>query len=260
LDKLEKPREKTQQELKNMSSLKIIKQQNEDPQNKQNNRIQIYEGKWRLGLPVMYSNDVIDIKNFKNFKFKSIFNDNFDLIWDHNGNVYCGERNPYGKFTGKGVCKYQLGYVYFGDFVNNLWDGQGKLYNNEGIVYKGQFRKSTFQGTGVIYFRNGAKYRGEFVKGEMEGKGVMEYSDERKYDGMFHKSVKDGPGVWNYLDGSIMETIYKEGRIEGDAVHIREDPNGKKEFVLRKYLDGKLVSQKKFGKRPRNHKGCCRVF
>lgn len=226
----------------------------------QANRVTIYEGRWNQNLPVMRVKDSVEVKKFRNFEFKSVFGEENDLIWDKNGNVYFGVRNNRGKFEGKGVCKYQLGYVYTGDFTNNFWDGFGKLYNQSGIIYKGQFRRSTFHGDGVIYFRNGSKYKGSFAKGNMEGRGTMEYFDKRQYTGNFEKSNKNGEGVWTYLDGSKMEAFYQNGRIEGKAVHIIGGDGGKPEYVLRVYEKGKLVSQKKYGKRPGLTNKCCRVF
>lgn len=220
----------------------------------------VYEGRWKEGLPAIQRGDYVEIDKFKNFEFCSIFGEDVDIMWDANGNVYFGGRNEIKKFHGKGVCKYRLGYSYFGDFSNNLWNGSGKLYNDSGIIYKGQFFRASFEGEGTMYLGKNARYRGLFHKGHMHGKGTLYYSDGREYEGFFKKSLKNGKGVWRYKDGSTMETLYEGGQIKGKAVHIKKGPNGQEEFYLRTYVNGLLVSQKKSRKKPSLKSNCCRIF
>ena len=225
-----------------------------------NNEIILYQGKWKENMPCMLKTDYIDTNTFQNFEFLSIFGEENDLIYDDQANIYFGNRNNFNKFHGKGVCKYKGGYIYFGEFRNNLWYGKGKLYNKNGIVYKGEFLKASFHKEGTIYFSEKSKYKGSFQKGEMHGKGELFYTDGRQYEGFFRKSVKHGRGVWKYTDKSTMEAVYNEGVIDGRAIHVSKNSNGKLVFMLRIYEKGKLISQKKCRKKPSLKNSCCRIF
>lgn len=50
---------------------------------------------------------------------------------------------------GKGICRYRVGSVYNGMWLNDLYHGQGKL-EESGTVYVGAFLNGKKNGRGVI--------------------------------------------------------------------------------------------------------------
>ena len=94
----------------------------------------------------------------------------------------------------------------------------------------------------------------------MQGKGTIYYIDKRIYEGNFEKSLKEGKGLWKYSDGSTMQSSYKNGEIDGKAIHIFKNAQGITNYNLRNYKNGKLISQKLYKRKPSMGGNCCRVF
>ncbi len=80
---------------------------------------------------------------------------------------------------------------YFGEIVNNLYEGFGKLY---------EFNK--------------LKYEGFFSKGLYSGKGILYENNKKIYDGYFFNGVFDGIGIEYLFNGNRKrKAFYSEGKI-----------------------------------------------
>tara|TARA_Y100000741_G_scaffold336681_1_gene295464 strand:- start:214 stop:765 length:552 start_codon:yes stop_codon:yes gene_type:complete len=56
---------------------------------------------------------------------------------------------------------------YIGNLENNIRTGYGKLYNNDILVYEGEWINNKYDGKGRLYFKNGnVKYDGNWCNGE----------------------------------------------------------------------------------------------
>ena len=104
----------------------------------------IYDGNWK--------NDKFDgegsLLSPKLGKYVGAFKDG---LFDGKGYLITPENNVYnGKFlkgekSGEGEYKLNTGYVYIGGFKNDLYQGMGKLYdNNKKIIQEGKFQKGEF--------------------------------------------------------------------------------------------------------------------
>ena len=68
-----------------------------------------------------------------------------------------------GTAHGKGRRISTSGQVYIGDFVNDMFNGQGILTWPEGHRYEGQWKDNIRHGEGIFYHANGDKYQGSYV-------------------------------------------------------------------------------------------------
>lgn len=77
-------------------------------------------------------------------------------------------------FHGKGVYYFaESEKVYEGDFVENLFQGKGKLSFKDGRVYSGDFVENKKHGNGTMVFPNGNKYIGGWREDMQHGIGVF---------------------------------------------------------------------------------------
>jgi len=126
----------------------------------------IYQGNWKdnckHGFGVLSFTD--GSKYEGNFyldnphgKGKLIFENNHYFI----GNFHNGQATGYGTMYDN-----NSKIIYQGNWVEDLYDGFGKLYINNFLKYKGQFVQGYYNGIGTIYFDNGNKnFKAEFKLG-----------------------------------------------------------------------------------------------
>ena len=78
------------------------------------------------------------------------------------------------KRQGEGIEYYENGEIkYEGNFVNDEYDGEGKLYHKNGFIYIGQFKNGKKSGFGCIYKDN------NFIQGKFENDKLIEsYNNE----------------------------------------------------------------------------------
>ena len=71
---------------------------------------------------------------------------------------------------------------YFGNIINNLYEGRGILYDESGeIIFDGFFKNGKYEGFGKLYKNNILYYEGNFEKGEIRGKGIKYYRNGNKH-------------------------------------------------------------------------------
>ena len=126
------------------------------------------------------------------------------------------------KKNGKGEEFCEGEYRYNGDFVNDLWEGKGRLeYLDSGDIYEGDFKKGEFNGKGLLIWRsNNNQYKGDFVNGVMHGKGKYKWADGFEYEGDYNNGIKEGMGTYKYNDGRVFKGRFKDGKPDGKGKFI----------------------------------------
>jgi hypothetical protein len=231
-----------------------------DLKESQHETILLYRGKWQNNLPSFRQNSYLESTKFVNFFFKGLFGENIDLVWEENGKVYFGERNSDGKFHGRGTCKYKEGITYVGDFKENIWSGNGKLFGKRKLIYEGQFFQGTLEGKGVLYFNDGNRYEGQFHEGDMQGEGTIYYKNGKKFEGSFIGSKKEGRGKMTFISGGYLEGYYVDDKLHGNALYVKKKKNKVMEYYEREYVEGKMVKNKRSFRFQSKKKFCCRIF
>jgi hypothetical protein len=66
--------------------------------------------------------------------------------------------------------------VYEGDFVNGVFEGNGR-YNFDGGFYEGRWKSGRYHDDGFLLFADGSSYKGEFVDGVAHGQGEETSAD-----------------------------------------------------------------------------------
>ena len=97
------------------------------------------------------------------------------------------------KKNGKNVDYYENGSVkYEGQFLDDEYNGKGKLYYPNGDYYEGQFKKGKKDGIGIDFYKNGKKkYDGKFVNDKYEdNEGTYFYENGEIYIGQFQNGKK----------------------------------------------------------------------
>lgn len=136
-----------------------------------------------------------------------------------------GWTNTSGKMTGWGICRFNNGDEYIGNWDNNKYSGNGKFIKKDKdgnflFEYTGAFKEGVSEGKGM--YRNAElTYEGEFYYGEFKGEGKMILITGERYDGQFENGLfKEGVGN------------YEGGVFDGKWVYIKKDekkipvPNG----------------------------------
>ena len=129
----------------------------------------------------------------------------------------------------------QPGLKYEGKFVNDKYEGYGKLVIKDKINYLGQFKAGQFHGDGKLEFANGKQYNGNFSYGKKDGQGVlkipvkdvMSLSDKPVYEtytGGFKDDLYHGFGKYMYADGSTYEGNWQQGKKQGKGSFINTQP------------------------------------
>ena len=223
-------------------------------------KIEIFKGTWERGLPNFSKEFKIEQEKFNHFEMFDIFGPNKSLVFHEKG-IFFGPTNSNYQFHGKGVCIYHKGYIYRGKFSKGIWNEKGEIFTvHNKKIYKGDIYQGRFGGFGQLYRNDGNICIGHFIEGKMEGTGKILYQNGISFTGNFKQGSKTGKGKLVFQDKSELEGVYKDGKLEGQAILIKEDSQGNPDYFLRKYKNGKLVSQKKRRGRPSLKSACCRSF
>ena len=143
------------------------------------------------------------------------------------GSKYFGEklngtRHGFGKFS------YADGGVYEGFWDSGEMKGPGMLYYPDGLLaYEGDFSQNCFNGQGKVYnqrpsplsrpfdFRNfndvedhWEKYEGEFKEDLKEGSGTLYLANGEKFIGEFKQDMVCGSGIFYKMSGEAVTGIW----------------------------------------------------
>lgn len=83
---------------------------------------------------------------------------------------YEGEMNELDQKHGIGIYQYPNGDKYFGEWANDLFNGQGTYVFNMGERYEGELLMGKKNGYGIYCYLNGNLYKGEWQKDKKNGK------------------------------------------------------------------------------------------
>ena len=91
--------------------------------------------------------------------------------------------------------------------------GDGRLFSSaSGLVYDGQWSNNEYHGEGKLYLENLDVYEGSFVNGEREGRGKLSSPDGTITDVEWRKDKIYAGKVSNYpVDGGVFEGIVLDG-------------------------------------------------
>jgi hypothetical protein len=127
-------------------------------------------------------------------------------------------------------------YIYEGDFINGVMEGDGIIKYSDGTYYEGQFRNDKYQGKGKIVFKNGGSYEGDFNNNLIHGKGKYIYPGGKIYEGDFQNGMKHGFGKISWSENKYFEGFWINNRQHGEGKYYL---NGRTLNAIFRY--GKLI-------------------
>lgn len=152
--------------------------------------------------------------------------------------VYEGEMlQGYCLRDGRGVCLYNNGTLYEGEWKRNKEHGKGTLMtaDRKKIIYTGEWERGRMHGTGCYYYNQddpyagskrkdasgeqlGSRYEGEFRENARHGNGKYYLPNGSVYDGEWREDVMSGRGTFKWPDGSIYVGSWKDGKRNGAGI------------------------------------------
>jgi len=204
--------------------------------------------KMRSGFGILYSID----QKFIDYKFRYIgyFKLNLfhgiGILEKEDGWIYKGEFRD-NISNGYGIEISELG-KYEGFWLNGSYHGYGqftfsnKLNGNNVKIseYKGCYFEGARHGIGLVNFEDGSRYFGGFRNNKMNGVGLFEWKQGHKYYGTWKNDKMHGKGKYVFKNGDMYV-----GEYENDLRH----GNGEYIFVkIKSVLKGQWVKGKKEGK------------
>ncbi len=141
--------------------------------------------------------------------------------WMEDGITYIGFKTN-GLLDGEGICIYENGECYVGEFVDGKREGAGTLYSSAQPVvdltdiniedyisadvrYEGEWNNDRMEGIGTYYFDDGSRYNGEFKESRLEGQGIMYLADGTYAEGEWADGERVGDLIWYSADGVLLE-------------------------------------------------------
>ena len=85
--------------------------------------------------------------------------------------------------------------LYEGDYVNDDYEGYGRLNLKDAGYYIGQFKSGKRNGKGKFYYLKGGSYEGDYVNGQEEGFGIYYTGNGGYYIGQFKDGLFEGKGT-----------------------------------------------------------------
>ena len=212
-----------------------------------NNEI-IYEGDFLNnnleGEGKMYHNDVYYSGEFKKNVPDGqgkIFDENENLIFDGNfkngkalGKAIIFDKNNNIKFNGNYKNNKKNGYGiynegnmrYEGYFVDNKFDGEGKIFRDNRLLYAGELKEGKMNGFGTLYDNKGnIKYIGHFINNEKYGEEETEnFENDCYYIGNFVNNKKNGHGkIFNNKNEIIFDGEFMNDKKNGYGTEYFRD-------------------------------------
>ena len=187
-------------------------------------------------IPNTISEDEDQVDEKQNFRRSSVKMKSFHIDKEQYHGQAVGEIKD-----GYGICYYENGDKYDGNWKDNKKEGKGSyFYNEKGEVYKGNFCNDFPNGMGIYYFKNGDRYEGMFKDGKKHGEGTIIFSNGGKFKGEFKNDVKHGKGEYKnklgqvkyeYWDNGILKSKNKEDNIiinENESINLFNETTTKK--------------------------------
>ena len=205
---------------------------------------EIYDGSW--------SNDKKQGNGKMTYKNGGVFESEWrnDLASDYGTMIYANGDNYKGYMIdgmktnglhGFSTMKYANGDVYFGNWKNDMREGDGTMtYNNED-KYTGNWENDMREGDGTMTYNNKDKYTGNWANDMREGVGKMTYQSGEIYEGNWHEDTRSkfGKAKIKYPNGD---------QYKGDLVDDLKQGYGEMYYANGDYYAGDWFEDKKSGR------------
>lgn len=116
-----------------------------------------------------------------------------------------------GLINGYGICRWDNGDWYAGEFENGVMHGKGSYHWANGAVYSGDYLNGKRTGEGCMIWNGGIVYIGTFTNGEITGNGMYTWPEGSRYVGEVMNGVYHGYGIYTDANGNITEGYWKNG-------------------------------------------------
>ena len=95
--------------------------------------------------------------------------------------------------------------------------GFGICIFNDGEYYRGEYRNGKRHGQGVYSFSDGGRYEGRWRDGKPHGQGVYRSPDGGRHEGEWRNGKKHGHGVQHTSNGARFEGEWRDGKPNSPA-------------------------------------------
>lgn len=144
--------------------------------------------------------------------------------------------------TGRGVMLMATGEKYDGEFDDDTRHGVGLCFWQNGDLYVGQWRVDMMSGRGCYYYGTGVRYAGEFDDGRRHGAGRQVWPDGSTYNGNFERGLRSGHGVLQLkrqrgkMSPGSYDGQWREGEMEGFGTYVgKEDCSYEGQFQSNRF-------------------------
>ena len=126
-------------------------------------------------------------------------------------------------FHGKGTYYWTDGTKYVGEFYRGLIYGKGKLTKPSGEIYEGFFVDGLRRGRGKTHWVNGDSHVGYWWDNELHGRALYKWHSGAIYDGKFKNGIRSGKGTETFAEGSKFTGVWREGKVYGNGIFTTKD-------------------------------------
>lgn len=136
---------------------------------------------------------------------------------------FAGIKDEHGNYI-EGVLETNKG-KYFGNFINNELQGQGKCILYNGTILTGEFIDGKLNGPGKINYQCGSFCEGYFINNELTGPGkkyIYNKGQIDKYEGEFKNDYLNGQGT-KLVDGNLYEGYFIDNKLDGIGIITYSD-------------------------------------
>lgn len=142
--------------------------------------------------------------------------------------------------------KKSLGFLYIGEWQNDLFHGKGSYFWTDGTTYVGEFYRGAIYGKGKLTKPSGETYEGFFVNGfrrgrgkthwvngdshvgywwdnELNGRALYKWNSGAIFDGKFKNGIRSGKGTETYAEGSKFTGVWRDGKVYGNGIFTTKD-------------------------------------
>ena len=149
-----------------------------------------------------------------------------------------GERNGQGF-----LYDYETENIYFGEFKNDKFDGQGTYVWVDGTKYVGEWKDNKKHGEGNLTRANGDTYVGEFKEDLPHGQGVLTiYSNKQVWKGKFENGESLDKLKAEKKEAERLEKITKKEEVAKEKERLKEQKKREKAEKKRKKEKSKTGS------------------
>lgn len=163
----------------------------------------VYRGHWREGL-----------KDGQGTYLSAKYHSRYDGEWKQNHYHGYGVLIAYDDTWQTELSRYE-GYWERGER-----SGQGKQYRNGRLVYQGEYLNDVYDGQGCYVDDEGKIYRGQWKQNQLHGYAeFINVKTGNHYKGLWHKHVKHGHGVLTQSNGVTVTGFFRGEHVTNAVYH-----------------------------------------